>query len=139
MGDRKWLDILHRHDSAVRKEINRFRGTEIKSLGDGFLATFDGPARAIKCAFEIERAIRPLGIEIRMGLHTGEVEFSQGDVLGIAVNISSRIADIADSGEVLVSRTVKDLVAGSGICFQQRGPHKLHGLKDPMDLYSAVK
>ena len=139
MGDRRWLDLLKKHDTAVRKEINRFRGREVKSLGDGFLATFDGPARAIRCAFEIDRVVKPLGIEVRMGLHTGEVEFTQGDVLGIAVNISSRIAGLAGSGEVLVSRTIKDLVAGSGIQFQERGPHQLQGLTDKMDLYLATQ
>ena len=139
MGDRRWLDLLKKHDTAVRKEINRFRGKEVKSLGDGFLATFDGPARAIKCAFEIDKVVKPLGIEVRMGLHTGEVEFTQGDVLGIAVNISSRIAGLAGSGEVLVSRTIKDLVAGSGIQFQERGPHHLQGLTDKMDLYLATQ
>ena len=137
LGDRRWLDLLKKHDSAVRNEINRFRGLEVKTLGDGFLATFDGPARAISCAFEINKAVSSLGIEIRMGLHTGEVEFSQGDVLGIAVNISSRIASLAGSGEVLVSRTVKDLVAGSGIQFDERGLHKLYGITDQMNLYLA--
>jgi len=139
LGDRKWLELLKKHDNVIRKEINRFRGLEVKTLGDGFLVTFDGPARAISCAFEINEVLSSLGIEIRMGLHTGEVEFSGGDVLGIAVNISSRIANLAGSGEVLVSRTVRDLVAGSGIQFEERGSNKLSGISDKMNLYLAKR
>ena len=139
LGDRRWLDLLSAHDSAVRREINRFRGTEVKSLGDGFLATFDGPARAIRCAFAIGEMVRTLGIEIRIGLHTGEVEFTDGDVLGIAVHIASRVAGLAGSGDILVSRTVKDLVAGSGLRFTARGRKKLHGLSEPMDIYLATE
>lgn len=139
MGDRAWGDLLAAHDTAVRREIKRFRGKEIKSLGDGFLATFDGPARAIRCAFSIVEVVRPLGIQIRIGLHTGEVELCNGDVLGIAVHIASRVSGLADSSEILVSRTVKDLVAGSGIRFEARGPQQLHGLTEPMDIYLAME
>jgi class 3 adenylate cyclase len=139
LGDRRWRDLLAAHDTAVRKEVKLSRGTEIKSLGDGFLVTFDGPARAIRCAFAIGHAVRALGIEIRMGLHTGEIEMRDDDVSGIAVHIASRIASLAGPNQILVSRTVKDLVAGSGIRFAARGTEQLAGLKDPMDLYMATE
>lgn len=139
LGDRRWRDLLASHDSAVRREIAAFSGNEIKSLGDGFLATFDGPARAIRCAMAICEAVRPLGIDCRMGLHTGEVELSGGDVHGIAVHTASRISGLAGSSEILVSRTVRDLVAGSGIQFADKGQAVLEGLSEPMVLYSAVE
>ncbi len=139
LGDRRWRDLLGAHDTAVRREIKLSRGTEIKSLGDGFLVTFDGPARAIRGAFAIGHAVRALGIEVRMGLHTGEIEMRDGDISGIAVHIASRIASLSGPNQILVSRTVKDLVAGSGIRFAERGIEQLAGLKEPMDLYIAME
>ena len=138
LGDQRWHDLLDAHNAAVRRELERFRGNEVKALGDGFLATFDGPGRAIRCAMSIEKAVRDLGIEIRSGLHTGEVELSDRDVRGIAVHIASRVAALAGPGETLVSRTVKDLVAGSGTDFQDFGTHELKGVPDDWQLYLAV-
>jgi class 3 adenylate cyclase len=138
LGDQRWRNLLDAHHAAVRRELARFRGNEVKSLGDGFLATFDGPARSIRCASAITEAVRPYGIEVRIGLHTGEVELSEDDVRGIAVHVASRVASLASPSEVLVSRTVKDLVAGSGIQFGERGRHLLHGLQEPMELYTAA-
>jgi pimeloyl-ACP methyl ester carboxylesterase len=138
LGDRRWKELRARHDQAVRRELTRFRGVEIKSLGDGFLSTFDGPARATLCALAIAEATTQLGIEVRAGLHTGEVELSEGDVYGIAVNLAARIADQASPGECLVSRTVKDLVAGAELTFTERGQPKLKGLAEAMDLYAAA-
>ena len=137
LGDQRWRDLLDAHHAAVRREFARFRGNEVKSLGDGFLATFDGPARAIRCGSAVAEAVRPLGIEVRIGLHTGEVEFADDDVCGIAVHVASRLASLAGPGDVLLTRTVKDLVAGSDIRFIERGRHPLHGLQEPMDLYAA--
>ena len=127
LGDRAWGLLLERHHAIVRKELDRFRGREIDTAGDGFLATFDGPARAVSCACRIRDAVAPLGLEIRAGLHTGEIELAGGKVHGIAVHTGARIAAAAQAGEVLVSSTVKDLVSGSGISFADRG---MHGLKD---------
>jgi class 3 adenylate cyclase/esterase/lipase len=138
LGDQKWRNLLDTHHAAVRREFARFRGKEVKSLGDGFLATFDGPARAIRCASAIVEAVRSLGIEDRIGLHTGEIEVGDDDVRGIAVHIAARVAALAGPGEVLVSRTVRDLVAGSGIQFVERGRYRLHGLQEPMELHVAV-
>jgi class 3 adenylate cyclase/esterase/lipase len=138
LGDQRWRSLLDAHHTTVRRELARFRGTEVKSLGDGFLAVFDGPARAIRCASEITEAVRPLGIEVRTGLHTGEVEMGEDDVRGIAVHTAARVTALAGAGEVLVSRTVRDLVAGSGIRFIERGRHSLHGLQETMELYGAV-
>ena len=109
LGDQQWRSLLEAHHAAARQEFARFRGKEVKSLGDGFLATFDGPARAIRCASAITEAVRPLGIEVRAGLHTGEVELGEDDVRGIAVHIAARVAGLAGPSEVLVSRTVRDL------------------------------
>lgn len=120
---------------TVRREIARFRGSEVKSLGDGFLATFDGPTRAIRCAKAITEAMEPLGIKVRAGLHTGEVERSEADVLGIAVNLAARIMDFARAGEVVISRTVKDLIAGSGIEVDDAGEHLLKGLEEKWQLF----
>src|SRR5207253_6821232 len=128
LGDRGWREVVERHDQLVRRELDRHRGREIKTMGDGFLATFDGPARAIRCATEARDSVRKLGIEMRAGLHTGEVEVMNGDVGGIAVSIGARVGAAAGPGEVLVSRTVTDLVAGSGIDFTDRGPHALKGV-----------
>ena len=137
LGDQRWHNLLDAHHTTVRRELARYRGNEVKSLGDGFLATFDGPARAVRCACAISEAVRPLDIQIRSGLHTGEIEISDNDVQGIAVHIASRVSALAGPGEVLVSRTVKDLVAGSGLHFDERGSHSLKGLQQPMDLYAA--
>lgn len=138
IGDHRWRALLAAHDEVVRREIDRFRGREIKTLGDGFLATFDGPARAVRCAAEIVEAMPALGLEIRCGVHTGEVEIKGEDIGGIAVNIAARIAALAESGKVLVSRTVRDLVAGSNLRFEDRGAHMLKGLSESMILYEAA-
>jgi class 3 adenylate cyclase len=122
---------------TCRAEIQRHRGREVKTLGDGFLATFDGPARAIRCATSARDAVRPLGLEIRAGLHTGELEVMNGDIGGIAVNIGARVGAVANAGEVLVSRTVTDLVAGSGIEFEGRGRHALKGVPGEWELYAV--
>lgn len=138
MGDRLWRDLLDAQNTVLRRELGRFRGTEIKTLGDGMLATFDGPARAIRCAESMIAAVKPLGIEIRVGLHTGEVELVEnGDVAGIAVHIAARVGAKAGTGEVLVSGTVKDLVAGSGIGFADRGEHELKGIPDVWRLFAV--
>ncbi len=137
LGDQRWRHLLEAHDTTVRRELARARGSEVRSLGDGFLATFDGPARAVRCAHAIIAAVAPLDIQIRSGLHTGEIEISGNDVQGIAVHIASRVSALAGPGEVLVSRTVKDLVAGSGLRFNDRGRHSLKGQQEPMDLYAA--
>jgi class 3 adenylate cyclase len=138
LGDQRWREVLERHQRAVRDDLTRFHGREVKSTGDGFLATFDGPARAIRCARTIVDSSEPLGIRIRAGLHTGECEVMGDDIGGIAVHIASRVSALAGPGEVLVSRTVKDLVAGSGIEFSDRGAHTLKGLADEWQLHAAV-
>ena len=122
----------------MRQELERFRGREVKALGDGYLATFDGPARAIRCGDAITQAGRSLGLEVRIGLHSGEVELMDGDVGGIAVHIAARIGTLADPGEVLVSSTVKDLVAGSGIRFVDRGARYLKGVAEEWRLFLAA-
>jgi class 3 adenylate cyclase len=137
-GDRQWRATLEAHHTAVRAELQRHRGREVKTTGDGFLALFDGPARAVRCAQEIVRAVRPLDLEIRAGVHTGEVEIMGDDVGGIAVHIAARVAQRANAGEVLASSTVKDLVAGAGLKFVEQGPAELKGLAEPMRLFSAV-
>ena len=137
MGDQRWHDLLDAHHASIRRELARYRGNEVKSLGDGFLATFDGPARAVRCACAIAQAVRPLEIEVRCGLHTGEIEIGENDVQGIAVHIAARIAALAAASEILVSRTVKDLVAGSGLRFDDRGRHSLKGLQEAMELHAA--
>ena len=121
-GDQAWRDLLEAHDAAVRRELGRFRGREVKSLGDGFLATFDGPARAIHCASAIRDQLRGLQVPVRIGVHTGEVELTENDVRGIAVHIASRVARLGGADDVLVSRTVKDLVAGSGSSSRTMAP-----------------
>ena len=138
LGNRQWRSLVEQHDAVVRQHLTRFRGQEIKSLGDGFLATFDGPARAVRCATSIAGAMRPLGIDVRAGLHTGEIELRDGDIGGIAVNIAARVAAAAGPGVALVSSTVRDLVAGSGLRFEDRGRHSLKGLPEDMQLYAAV-
>jgi class 3 adenylate cyclase len=139
LGDRHWRDQLESYYRLVRQELGRFKGREISTAGDGVLATFDGPARAIRCACAIREAVRPLGLEIRSGLHTGECEIlaDGADVGGIAVHIGARIAATAAPGEVLVSRTVKDLVAGAGLQFQDRGLRTLRGVPGKWRLFGV--
>ncbi|MBE1550404.1 class 3 adenylate cyclase/pimeloyl-ACP methyl ester carboxylesterase [Mycobacterium sp. OAS707] len=138
LGDRSWRELLGRHDEMTREEIARFQGREIKHTGDGFLATFDGPTRAVRCATTLNERIAGLGIDIRTGLHTGECEVRGDDIGGIAVHIGARIAALADRQEVLVSSTVKDLVNGSGITFEERGTHALKGIPARWQLYAPV-
>ena len=137
LGDRRWTQLLGRHDAQVRQELERHRGREISTAADGFLATFDGPARAIRCAQAIGRGVRALGLEVRAGLHTGELEVAGHDVRGLAVHIGARIAALAGPGEVLVSSTVHDLVAGSGIEFEERPQARLKGVPGEWRLYSV--
>ena len=137
LGDRDWRALLGRHDAAIRRELERFRGHEANTTGDGFLATFDGPARAIRCASAIRAVVHELGLDIRAGLHTGECELAGGEVAGIAVHTAARVAALAGSGQVLVSSTVKDLVAGSGLSFQDRGEHELKGIPGQWRLYAV--
>ena len=129
LGDRRWRDLLEQHHATVRRELTRFDGHELDTAGDGFFATFDGPARAVRCAQAIMAAAGSLGIELRAGLHTGEVEVLDDKVAGIAVNIGARVAALASPGEILVSSTVRDLVAGSGIAFVDRGQARLKGVE----------
>jgi class 3 adenylate cyclase len=138
LGDRAWRDLLHQHHEVVRAELAYFRGREMDTSGDGFFATFDGPARAIRCACAIRATVRELGIEIRAGLHTGECELIDGKASGIAVHLGARVASVALPGEILVSRTVKDLVAGSGISFESRGTRELKGLGE-WPLYAVTE
>ena len=138
IGDRRWRVLLAEHNQIVRREIERFRGREIKTLGDGFLATFDGPARAVRCASAIAGALPVLGLQVRCGVHTGEVEIKGDDIGGIAVHIASRVAALAAGGEVLVSRTVRDLVAGSDLRLDDRGAFLLKGLTESMTLFAAA-
>jgi class 3 adenylate cyclase len=137
MGDRTWRDVLDRHDAIVRRQLERFNGREINTTGDGFIATFDGPARGIHCGRAIRDGTRQLGIDLRIGLHTGEVELRGDDVAGVAVHLAARVAAKAQGGEVLVSRTVKDLVAGSGITFTARGEHALKGVDERWELFAV--
>lgn len=137
MGDRGWRYMLERHDALFRRSLERHRGREVKHTGDGFLATFDGPARAIRCAADHAESVATLGLEVRAGLHTGELEVMDGDLGGLAVHIAARVMDRADPCEVLVSRTVKDLVVGSGIAFQERGAHELRGVPGEWQLFSV--
>lgn len=137
LGDRRWHDLLDSHNSAVRRELARFRGHEVETAGDGFLATFDGPARAVRCARAISEAVRPLGLETRAGLHTGECEVMGNGIGGIAVHIGARIAACAGASEVLVSSTVKDLVAGSGLNFREFGVHALKGVPGEWRLFAV--
>jgi class 3 adenylate cyclase len=137
LGDRRWRDLLDAHDTAIRRELTKFRGHEVKTTGDGFLATFDGPARAIRCACAIRDAATQLGLEVRVGLHSGEVELRDDDIAGIAVVIAQRISALAQPSEILVSSTIKDLVAGSGITFSERGLHHLKGVPDEWHLLAV--
>ncbi|HXF31604.1 MAG TPA: adenylate/guanylate cyclase domain-containing protein [Solirubrobacterales bacterium] len=137
LGDRRWRDLLERHDAVVRRQLGLYRGREVKTMGDGFLATFDGPTRAIRCACAIRDELARIGIEVRAGIHTGEVELIGDDVGGMAVNIGARIGALADAGEVRVSGTVKELVVGSGLEFAPRGTHTLKGAPGEWDLFAV--
>ena len=138
LGDRRWRDLLEGHHTLVRRELARFRGREIDTSGDGFLATFDGPARAVRCARAVSDGVRALGLDVRAGLHTGEIELVNDKVSGLAVHIGARVAATAGPGEVLVSSTVKDLVAGSGLRFQDRGSQALKGVPGQWHLFALA-
>jgi class 3 adenylate cyclase len=138
LGDARWREALAGHDRAIRLVVERFRGREIKTTGDGFLATFDGPARGIRAALAIRDVLGEQGFEVRSGLHTGEVELAGDDIAGIAVHIAARISALAAAGEILTSNTVKDLVTGSGIVFEPRGAHTLKGIDDDWQVFAAV-
>jgi pimeloyl-ACP methyl ester carboxylesterase len=138
-GDRRWLELLEKHNTLVRRQLERYRGREVKTMGDGFMATFDGPARAIRCAGEMIDGLHSLDLHLRVGLHTGEVELlPDHDIGGMAVNIAARIGARADTDEILVSSTVKDLVAGSGIQFSDRGSHALKGVPGEWTLHAVA-
>jgi class 3 adenylate cyclase len=138
LGDSRWRDLLERHDATVRRELAIYRGREVKTMGDGFLATFDGPARAIRCACAIRDELRQTGIDVRAGIHTGEVDLIGTDVGGMAVNIGARVGAIGGAGEVLVSSTVRELVVGSGIDFDDRGSHQLKGAPGEWRLFAVA-
>jgi class 3 adenylate cyclase len=139
LGDRSWRELLQRHHALVRRELARFRGEERDTAGDGFFATFDGPARAIRCAQAVVDGVGALGLQVRAGVHTGECELHEGKVAGLAVVIGARVAALADGGEVVVSQTVKDLVAGAGIEFDARGEHELKGVPGRWSLFSVAE
>lgn len=139
LGDRRWRELLDRHDEAVRRELERHRGKEVKVVGDEFVATFDGPARAIRCACAITEAVHPLGLEVRAGLHTGEVELRGEDIAGVAVHIGARVAALAGPGEVLVSGAVPPLVAGSGLEFEDRGTRELKGVPGEWRIFAVTR
>lgn len=138
LGDRKWRELLEQHHALVRKQLAAFRGREVKTTGDGFLATFDGPGRALLCAVAIRNGVRPLGIEIRAGVHIGECELQGNDISGIGVHIAARILGLAEAGEILASSTIKDLVVGSGIDFREHGTHELKGVPGEWHLFTAT-
>jgi class 3 adenylate cyclase len=139
LGDRRWADLLSNHHALVRRELARFRGQEIDTAGDGFLATFDGPARGVRCACAISDDVRSLGISVRAGLHTGECEVVGEKLGGISVHIGARVAASAGPGEVLVSSTVRDLVAGSGLSFEDRGTQTLKGVPGEWRLFAVTR
>jgi class 3 adenylate cyclase len=138
MGDRRWRALLDEHDAVTRRELERFRGREVNTTGDGFLAAFDGPARAIECAQSIVRQGKVLGLDIRAGLHAGECEVRGGDLAGITLHVGARVAGLAGPSEVLVSRTVRDLVVGSDLTFEDRGAHTLKGLPGEWQVFASV-
>jgi class 3 adenylate cyclase len=138
LGDGPWRRLLEQHNLVTRRQLDRFGGREIKTVGDGILATFDGPARAVKCAVAIRDGVAELGLELRAGLHTGEIELEPDDIAGLAVHVGARIAALAGAGEILVSSTVKDLVLGSGLNFDDRGPHELKGVPGEWRIFSLV-
>ena len=137
LGDTRWRDTLERHNQIVRSEFTRWRGSEVNPAGDGFLATFDSPTRAIECGLAIGRAVQPLGIQIRAGVHTGEIEIVGDDIAGIAVHIGARVASASSPGELWVSSTVRDLLVGSRFDFEERGPHELKGVPGDWPLFAA--
>jgi class 3 adenylate cyclase len=137
IGDKRWRELLASHDDRARLALAQYRGREIKATGDGFLALFDGSARAVRCAMAIRDSVAELGVRIRSGVHTGEVELVGDDIRGVAVNAASRILDLAEPGEVLVSATTHELLAGSGLSFTDRGEHELKGLSGPRHLYAV--
>jgi class 3 adenylate cyclase len=137
LGDRGWANLVREHHRIVRAHLARYRGVEMDTAGDGFYATFDGPARAVRCALAVAASVRELSIEIRAGVHTGEVQEIDGKIGGIGVSLGARIASVAGPSEVLVSSTVRDLVAGSGLAFEDAGEHELKGVPDRWRLYRA--
>jgi class 3 adenylate cyclase len=137
LGDKRWRDLLDRHDQRVRTEIGRFRGREVNTVGDGFVATFDSPSRAIECALAIREALKASDIGVRAGIHTGEIEVRGNDVAGMAVHICARVSALAGPGEVLVSSTVKDSVVGSSAEFEERGEHELKGVPGTWRLFAV--
>jgi class 3 adenylate cyclase len=139
IGDARWRELLAEHDQLVRRALDRFEGREVKTTGDGFLATFDGPARAIRCAEAIHEFLRAIGVDVRAGLHTGEIDLVDGDVGGIAVHLGARVMAEADAGETVVSSTVKDLVVGSEIAFEDRGEHHLKGVPGTWRLFAVSR
>jgi class 3 adenylate cyclase len=138
VGDERWADLLEQHHAVVRRQLDRFKGREIDTAGDGFFASFDGPARAVHCACAIRDDVRRLGIDIRAGVHTGECQVIDQKLGGLAVHIGARVAHMAGPGEVLTSSVVKDLVAGSGLAFTDRGPHTLKGIPDTWRLFAVA-
>jgi class 3 adenylate cyclase len=136
-GDRRWHDLLRHHNSMVNRQVDRFGGRLVKRIGDGALMTFDGPARAIACARSVVSGAQQLGVDLRVGLHTGEIELLDDDIGGIAVNIAARVVDFGGANEILVSRTVTDLVAGSGMEFEDRGEHELKGVPGAWRLFAV--
>ena len=138
MGDHRWRVVCEEHDRVTHAQLARFRGREVENLGDGYLAVFDGPARAVRCALAICRSMSRHGVELRAGLHTGEVEPHGEGYSGLAMTIGARVADLAGAGEVLVSSTVKDLVVGSPLSFDDRGMHNLKGVPDAWHLYAVT-
>jgi class 3 adenylate cyclase len=137
LGDRRWRELLAQHHGLVREQLGRFRGSEVDTAGDGFLALFDGPARAVRCAGAIRDGVRPLGLEVRAGVHTGEVEIAGEKPGGIAVHIAARVVALAQPGEIVVSGTVKDLAAGAAIRFRPRGTHALKGIPGEWSLFAV--
>jgi class 3 adenylate cyclase len=138
LGDRRWQAVLKQHDQIIRRELAKFRGREVKTLGDGFLATFDGPARAVRCATSVIDGVRSLDLQVRGGIHTGEIEINGHDIAGIAVNIASRVTALAEGGQVLVSNTVRDLVAGSNLRFTDQGTRSLKGIPQRVRIFSVA-
>jgi class 3 adenylate cyclase len=137
LGDERWLDLLAEHDRMVRSQLDRFRGREVAMTGDGCVATFDGPARAIACALSIRELLASIGVEVRIGIHTGEIELRGGEVKGLALHIASRVMDQASDGGILVSSTVKDLAVGAGLVFAPEGEFALKGVPGTWTLYSV--
>ncbi len=137
VGDRAWKMLLDRHDAVVRREIDRFRGTEVDRAGDGFFVAFDGPGRAVHCALAISRAVRELGIDVRAGLHIGEVELRRDGISGLAVHVAARVSSLGGAGDVLTTSTVRDLVVGSGLHFTDRGHHPLKGVPDEWQVFAV--